>query len=167
MKDGDIMREEVSIQDNKYKFKFRVSGLIKHDDKILFVEMDDSGFWCLPGGHVELGENTEEAMIREINEEVLLDTKIAKYLGIVENFFVNKRNFNIHEICFYYLLEPKDKKYNIKDFTRIENDKGTDVKLNFKWFSINDIEKVNIKPFFLKELLKKDNLEFKHLITKD
>ncbi len=31
--------------------------------------MDDSGFLCLTGGYVELGETTETAVIREMNEE--------------------------------------------------------------------------------------------------
>ena len=38
------------------------SGLIIKDNKLLLVDMDDSGFLCLPGGYVELGETTEVAV---------------------------------------------------------------------------------------------------------
>lgn len=55
-----IMRESIKKKTNDYNFKFRVSGLIIKNNKLLLVDMDDSGFLCLPGGYVELGETTEE-----------------------------------------------------------------------------------------------------------
>ena len=66
--------------------------------------MDDSGFLCLPGGYVELGETTKEAVKRELNEEIRQEVKIEKYLGVVENYFINKYNKKMHEISFYYLM---------------------------------------------------------------
>ncbi len=56
------MRESIKIKTDDYNFKFRVSGLIIKDNKLLLVDMDDSGFLCLPGGYVELGETTEVAV---------------------------------------------------------------------------------------------------------
>ena len=164
MKVGDIMREHIKIKDEHYTFKFRVSGIIIRNGKVLLVEMDHAGFYCLPGGHVELGETTEEAMIREMKEETTKDTYIKKYLGNIENFFINKHNVSIHEIAFYYLMDFKDDE--IKDLIRLENDEGTLVNLNFKWFDLNELDSVNIKPIFLKEILTKDNLEFGHLVIK-
>lgn len=160
------MREHIKIKNEHYTFKFRVSGIIIRDNKVLMVEMDDAGFFCLPGGHVELGETTEEAMLREMKEETNKDTYIKKYLGNIENFFINKHNIGIHEIAFYYLMDFKED-VKLKDLTRIENDEGTDVKLNFKWFDLDKLNDVNIKPTFLKEILTSENLEFNHLVIKD
>ena len=64
------MRESIKIKTNDYNFKFRVSGLVIRNNKLLLVDMDDSGFLCLPGGYVELGETTEEAVKRELIEEI-------------------------------------------------------------------------------------------------
>ena len=64
------MRESIKIKTDDYNFKFRVSGLIIRNNKLLLVDMDDSGFLCLPGGYVELGETTEEAVKRELVEEI-------------------------------------------------------------------------------------------------
>ena len=165
MKDGDNMREHINIKNEHYTFKFRVSGVIVRDGKVLLVEMDNAGFFCLPGGHVELGETTEEAMIREMKEETTKDTYIKEYLGNIENFFVNKHNVSIHEIASYYLMDFKDDE--IKDLSRIENDEGTLVNLNFKWFDLKELKNVNIKPAYLRDILNKDNLVFNHLIIKD
>ena len=158
------MREHIKIKDEHYTFKFRVSGVIIKNGKVLLVEMDNAGFYCLPGGHVELGETTEEAMIREMKEETTKDTYIKKYLGNIENFFLNKHNVSIHEIAFYYLMDFKDD--DINDLSRVENDEGTLVNLKFKWFNLKELDSVNIKPVFLKEILTKDNLEFGHLTIK-
>lgn len=165
MKDGDNMREHINIKNEHYTFKFRVSGVIIRNGKVLLVEMDNAGFFCLPGGHVELGETTEEAMIREMKEETTKDTYIKEYLGNIENFFVNKHNVSIHEIASYYLMDFKDDE--IKDLSRIENDEGTLVNLNFKWFDLKELKNVNIKPAYLRDILNKDNLVFNHLIIKD
>ena len=48
------MRESIKMKTNDYNFKFRVSGLIVKNNKLLLVEMDDSRFLCLPSGYVEL-----------------------------------------------------------------------------------------------------------------
>lgn len=156
------MRESIKMKTERLNFKFRVSGIIIKNNKVLFVDMDDSGLLCLPGGYVELGETTEEACIRELEEEVGKRFKIDKYCGVIENFFRNKYNKNIHEISFYYTLIPLQK-LDTSSFTLMENDKGNIIKLDFKWIDINEIEKFDIRPDFLKEILKK-KLNFNHLV---
>ncbi len=149
------MRESIKIKSDNYNFKFRVSGLVINNNKLLLVDMDDSGFLCLPGGYVELGETTEQAICREMQEELGYKLEIIKYLGVVENFFVNKNNRKMHEICFYYLLKPfkeEDAKYN--DYILIENDKGHNIKLNFKWINIIELDNYDIRPEFLKKIVK-------------
>lgn len=70
------MRESIKMKTERLNFKFRVSGIIIKDNKILLVDMDDSNFLCLPGGYVELGETTEEACLRELEEEVEKNLKL-------------------------------------------------------------------------------------------
>lgn len=54
-----------------------VGAAIKKDNKILAVQrseqMTPSKLWEFPGGKIEKGETKEEALIREIKEELTLD----------------------------------------------------------------------------------------------
>ena len=157
------MRESIKIKTDNYNFKFRVLGLIIKNNKLLLVDLDDSGFLCLPGGYVELGETTEVAVKRELSEEVGKKFNISKYLGVVENYFINKYSKKMHEISFYYLMSPIEN-IDTNNFTIIENDKGHKVKLDFKWIDLKDIGNYDIRPSFLKQNLGRENLEFNHLI---
>ena len=153
------MRESIKIKTRNYNFKFRVSGLVIKNNKLLLVDMDDSGFLCLPGGYVELGETTEVAVKRELLEEVGKEFDISKYLGVVENYFINKYSKKMHEISFYYLMIPIEN-IDTNDFTIIENDKGHKIKLDFKWIDLNEINTYDIRPSFLKQILENKKLEF-------
>lgn len=160
------MRESIKMKTEDYNFKFRVSGVIIKNDKLLLVNMDDSGFLCLPGGYVELGETTEEAMRRELLEEIGKKFEIDKYLGVVENYFINKYAKKIHEISFYYLMTPVEK-MDTNNFTIIENDKGRKIKLDIKWIALKEIKHYDIRPSILKQILESKNLEFNHLILNE
>lgn len=157
------MRESIKMKTNDYNFKFRVSGLIIKSNKLLLVDMDDSGFLCLPGGYVELGETTEEAAKRELTEEIRQDVRVEKYLGVVENYFINKYNKKMHEISFYYLMNFINNDIDDNDFIIIENDKGHKIKLDFKWIDIDCLDEFDVRPSFLKRIIKNE-LEFNHLI---
>ena len=60
--------------------KLTVDGVILEDGKILLIKRKNKPFegkWALPGGFVNYGEKTEDAVIREIFEEVGLKTEIG------------------------------------------------------------------------------------------
>ena len=40
----------------------------------------DGSFWTLPGGGLEAGESFEDAVVREVKEEVNLDVEVVDYL---------------------------------------------------------------------------------------
>jgi 8-oxo-dGTP diphosphatase len=66
-----------------------VAAVIQKDNKIfcaqrnLFKSM--GGKWEFPGGKIEIGETREEALVREIKEELDSDIVVDKYLMTVEH----------------------------------------------------------------------------------
>ena len=64
-----------------------VAAVIHRKDEYLAVERgygEFQGKWEFPGGKIEAGEHREEALIREIKEELEADIEIEKVLCTVE-----------------------------------------------------------------------------------
>ena len=160
------MMMDVRIDCNEGKFKFRVCGILKVKDKYLTVKIGENNFYCLPGGHVELGEDTDHAVLREMEEELGYEVKINKLIAIIQNFFKTKENTVFHELGYYYIVEPVDiSKVNLKDHVVMENDKGNIVRLEFKWYTLDELQNVRFLPEILKTQLNNETL--KNIITKD
>lgn len=157
---------DIKIKENGFRFKFRVAGLVKQNNKYLFVKMGQNDFYCLPGGHVEICESTEQAAKREMEEELDFKVNVDKLLAIHENFF-GKPGDRFHELCFYYLTSPQDPNVKTEDYNRTEMDKEGPVELEFRWFSREELNTNPIKPQILYDLIDKDNNYPVHKITKD
>ena len=56
--------------------------------KILLCRAKGGATTYLPGGHVEFGETGRQALVREIREEMGLDSTAGAFLGVVENSFL-------------------------------------------------------------------------------
>ena len=77
-----------------------VAAIIKKDDKIFITKRSYGEFidmWEFPGGKVEVGETQEEALIREIKEELELYITNLNYLTTVEYYYPS---FHLIMHCF-------------------------------------------------------------------
>ena len=157
---------DVKIKSEEGNFKMRVAGLVIKEGKLLTVNICNNGFFCLPGGHVHLGESSEEAIKREIGEEVGLTCKSIKMLALIENFFKSVKGVVTHEVCYFYMVEPNED-IKTEDYTYVENDEGELKNLEFKWFDLNKLDKMDFRPSALGKKLAKNDFEFEHIITKD
>ena len=65
-----------------------VDGILVEKGKLLLVRRGrepEKGKLALPGGIVEYGESTEDAVVRECKEETGVDTKPVRLLGVYSN----------------------------------------------------------------------------------
>lgn len=157
---------DIKIDSDEGKFKFRVCGALKHNGKYLVVQMNQNSFFCLPGGHVELGEDTDMAILREMKEELGYEVKIEKMIAINQNFFKSEDGKNFHEIGVYYVVNAVDEsKINTDNYQREELDKGKIQYLQFVWATIEELKKMDFRPKFIVNCLDKQNVDL--CITRD
>jgi ADP-ribose pyrophosphatase YjhB (NUDIX family) len=114
-------------------------------------EDDASALHCLPGGRVEIGESAEEALAREIREELDCNVTPGRLLWVMENFFNHKDSAH-HELGMYFAVTlPEDHPASSGDpWTGAELD-GT--KLYFHWHPIDRLDEIDLKPSRLPRLL--------------
>ena len=130
-----------------------VGVLVIDKDKALIIkrgEEPNKFLWSIPGGLVEIGEELEEAAIREVKEEMGIDIKIEKMIGIF-----NCINRNKNEIEYHYVIID----YIAREFTgSIKTNKEI---LDFKWMKFNELhnyELTNTTRELFKEFIRKNNI---------
>lgn len=65
-----------------------VRGVAVVDGRILLCRAKGGSSSYLPGGHIEFGESAREALVREIREEMGVESETGRFLGVVENSFM-------------------------------------------------------------------------------
>jgi len=64
-----------------------VAAIIKNGNKIFTTQRgygEFKGFWEFPGGKMEAGETPQQALIREIKEELDIDIEVGELIDTVE-----------------------------------------------------------------------------------
>jgi len=62
--------------------KVGVNVAVINNGRVLLTKRKDFGVWCLPGGHVEAGESVTQAAIRETFEEVGIEVRLNRLVGL-------------------------------------------------------------------------------------
>lgn len=85
--------------------RLTVDGLLVEKGKILLVRRNIEPFkgsWVLPGGHVEFGETVEDALRREMKEELGISVKVKKLVGVYSDPGRDPRG---HTVTIAYLIK--------------------------------------------------------------
>ncbi len=160
------MKPEIRFKTDDYNYYNRAVGIIRHNDKFLIMNVDNAPYYHIPGGHIEIGEDSLDAVAREIKEELDYTVKKATLFCIQENFY-EKKGIVQHGVEYYYIVEPEECLETV-DREVIEIDRGEEKRLFIKWVSIDELREIDLRPFTVKDLMMNDKLDtFTHIIKKD
>ena len=87
-------------------FNYRVCAIILHNGALLATKNDRTSYFFLPGGRVQMHETAEDAIRRELMEELGITVTSLRPLWLNQGFFtedVTQQKF--HELCLYYLVD--------------------------------------------------------------
>ena len=131
-------------------FKSAVHMLIVKDNKILLQKRKGSklwpGYYALPAGHIDEGENQYDALIREAQEELGIDIDPK---NIINNYVVLRRNY--FEIDGKQLEPYIDYYFEIHDYVGIPKIIEEDKCDELIWSDINELPEpfINYEGAFL------------------
>ena len=140
--------------------RVRVAGILIENNKILLIEhlKKNKKYWLVPGGGVDWGESTAEALIREYKEETNLDITVEKFLFLSETIAPDKKK---HVINLYFQIKIiKNSIYNMK--------LGDERNLtDLKFITKEEIENIKLYPNIKTQLMENPYQDQEFVIDKD
>lgn len=140
---------DISFVSGREKFNYRVCAVMISDGKLLAMHDERSPYYYLPGGRVQMGETSEHAVIREVEEELNVTAKILRPLWLNQGFFTEDVDqLRYHELCLYYLMDLSgtDLLSRGERFTLREGPHTHD----FEWLDFERLQDEYFYPLFLK-----------------
>lgn len=150
---------DIQINLEKATINCRAAGFITRQGKVLLHKKENDDFWALVGGKVKCMETSGDAILRELKEELGVEVRAEKLLMIAENFFVFDEK-RVHQFCFIYKIDDCDNKICYRETFRRK-------KLIYRWFDINEIAALDIKPEFIKPFLLDMPIKLQHIVFKE
>jgi 8-oxo-dGTP pyrophosphatase MutT (NUDIX family) len=146
-------RRVISFPLPEGRFNYRVAAVIISDGHVLISREDDDDYMMLPGGRVELGENSRLSLEREIAEEIALPAEIGPMLATSESFY-HREGEDFHELGFFYSVDLTGQGPNGTSPWLKRRDEGHD--LYFFWAPLagTALEEANLKPAWLPNFLR-------------
>lgn len=151
---------DINVELENYKLNVRTCAFIRCKGEILVCEHKNKNYYSLPGGRVKVGEDSKEALLRELKEELNYDLgeNDLRITRVIENFFVSKGQ-NVHEYLFVYLCDLDESLYN-GDFKNLENENIT-----MNWVKKEAFILFDVEPGVIKGIISNPNVE--HIILKE
>lgn len=131
-------------------------GLIIYDDKIVLIKKANGpykGKLDLPGGTIEYGEAPEQAVIRELQEEVGIDVKKMSLYdanSVLIEWMHHEELEQIHHIgIFYKIIAYENKIKNVVEITEQNDDS-----LGASFYEISELSKDELSAIAILEIEK-------------
>jgi 8-oxo-dGTP diphosphatase len=124
------------IDDALYRVAVRV--LIVSDDKMLAVnEVDGGDWWAIPGGGVDYGESLKDCLLREIGEEIgVQSSSVSSNFQIVHHTIGKVVNGVPRMNVFFKVSVPENEIIKTDDVEKWE------------WFTRNEFMELGLNPSY-------------------
>jgi 8-oxo-dGTP pyrophosphatase MutT (NUDIX family) len=149
----------------KPKFNPRAAAVALHQGRVLLNRNEPDDFWSLPGGRLEAGESSADALRREMAEELDIDIEIGRMIWVVENFF-DYENQPLGEIGFYYDVEFPESITKHATGEPFYGKEGA-LKIIFQWYRPEHLDDIDLRPGFLAKALQDIPSTTQHIIYSD
>ncbi len=116
-------------------------GVCVVDGKLLLCRAKGGKSTYLPGGHIEFGETGRTALLREVDEELGIKAETGKFLGVVENSFLQNGKPHAEINLVYELILPAGAKIASKEDW-----------IEFEWRSLAELGEANLLPEVFQKL---------------
>ena len=143
------------------KIDFIVGVYIVYKNKVLLIHHRQLDKWLPIGGHIELDEDPDEALFREVKEECGLEIEVLNDKPNIKSdgtkFLYTPISMNIHKIS------ETHSHVGLCYFAKAKSDKfiwNKEEHKDIRWFSKEDLEKSEFNiiaevKFYAKEAIKK------------
>jgi len=133
-----------------------VGILLVRDNNLLLIKRKynpDAGYWSIPGGHIDIGEEVEKAAEREGFEETGIKVKVTKLAGIIDKImYDSEMKIEYHYVLLNYFVEQIEGGY---DQAPIADDDA----LEAKFVPFNELKNYQLTDSLIK-LLKQLKIGF-------
>ncbi|MDW8649530.1 NUDIX domain-containing protein [Streptococcus suis] len=136
-------------------FGVRATALIIKDGKI-FLTKDAKERYYTIGGAIAVNETAQDAVVREVKEELGVDSCVNQLAFVVENQFTHE-GIDFHNIEFHFIVDP------IGEMPKemIE----ASLKQACEWIELDNLVNLDIVPAFLAQELPNWNGQVKHIMN--
>ena len=120
-----------------------VGAIVVYHGKLLLVkrkEMPGKGKWTIPGGLVELGESSEQTVIREVEEETNLLVQDPELVDVLNNIILDEMS----KVKYHYVI--------VDYFVKVKGGtlKASDDAAELRWVSFSEVENYDLTKGFRK-----------------
>ena len=128
-------------------------GVCVRGGKLLLCRANGGASTYLPGGHIEFGETGRQALVREVKEELGVESSTGAFLGVVENAFLQHGKPHA-EINLVYELKLGAGDGELPPLNSQED------WIEFEWCELNRLDGANLLPTAFRSLSDWPNVRF-------
>lgn len=140
---------DITFETEAGRFNYRVCAVLLDRGRILAMHDERSPYFYLPGGRVRMGERAEDAVLREVREELGIEARILRPLWLSQSFFnEDVVRVDYHELCLYFLVDASATDL----LTRGDRFRGPELRHvhDFEWLPFERLKDEYFYPLFLK-----------------